>query len=105
VLSDRPRHVVKEVADERVQVRRETTPAVHVNDNRVDVRFDLTIRARHGSEQQAVQELHPMRYLFLPELDLLFSRTGFVRESAHAWLAEEAPSDSRWYACVVARAS
>jgi hypothetical protein len=88
-----------------VQVRRETTPIVHVNDNRVDVRFDLVIQARHGNERQTVQELHPMRYLFLPELDAFFGRTGFVRESAHAWLSDDAPSDGRWYACVVARAT
>jgi SAM-dependent methyltransferase len=102
VLSDRPRHVVKTVADERIEVRRETTPTVHVNDNRVDVLFDVTIRARDDGAEQRLQELHPMRYLFLPELDMLFAQTGFERCGARTWMKSEAPDDRSWYASVSA---
>src|SRR5205085_1886281 len=71
VLSDRPRHVVKEVADDRISVRRTTTPTMHFDADRVDVRFDVAIRAADGSGGREVVELHPMRYLFLPEIDLV----------------------------------
>lgn len=104
VLSDRPRHVVKTVSDERIEVRRETTPTVQVNDNRVDVRFDVHIRAREGGAEQQLHELHPMRYLFLPELDALFAQTGFERIGARAWMSDVAPDDRSWYASVTARA-
>jgi SAM-dependent methyltransferase len=104
VLSDRPREVVKEVEDARILVRRDTTPVVHVNDDRVDVRFDVTIRARDGGAEQRVQEVHPMRYLFLPEIDLFCERAGFERTAARAWLSDHAPSDRSWYACVACRA-
>jgi SAM-dependent methyltransferase len=109
VLSDRPRQVVKTVADERIEVRRETTPTLHPNHNRVDVRFDVLITARAPSGSapgagdpatQRVQEVHPMRYLFLPEIDLLAAQTGFRRVAARAWLREDAPDDRSWYACV-----
>lgn len=104
VLSDRPRHVVREVGDERIAVRRETVPVMRVNDNRVDVRFHVTISARDGSAERTVEEVHPMRYLFLPEIDLLLARAGFDRADARAWLRDDAPSDATWYACVAARA-
>ena len=105
VLTDRPRHVVREVADDRIAVRRETTPTVHVNANRVDVRFDVTIRAQDGSAVQSFDEVHAMRYLFLPELDALFAQTGFERSAARGWLSATEPDDRTWYACVVARAA
>jgi SAM-dependent methyltransferase len=105
VLSDRPRHVVKEVRDDRITVRRETTPSMHLADNRVDVRFDVTITPHGGGAPQVVHEVHPMRYLFLPELDLCFAHTGFRRRAARAWLADTPPDDRSWYACVVAAAA
>jgi SAM-dependent methyltransferase len=105
VLSDRPRHVVKTVSDERIEVRRETTPTLHPNHNRVDVRFDvlITARAAAGDAQanaQRLHEVHPMRYLFLPEIDLLAAQTGFRRLAARAWLRDEPPDDRSWYASV-----
>lgn len=104
VLSDRPRHVTKQVADERIEVERLTTPTMHVNANRVDVRFDVKIRSRSDGRVQTLSELHPMRYLFLPELDLLLQGAGMQRVAARAWLRDEAPDDRSWYACVVAEA-
>lgn len=102
VLSDRPRHVVKEAGDERIAVRRVTVPSVHVNDNRVDVHFHVHIRALDGSGERTLDEVHPMRYLFLPEIDLLLAQAGFERTDARAWLRDDAPSDGSWYACVAA---
>ena len=102
VLSDRPRHVRKQVADERIAVERVTTPTVHVNANRVDVQFDVTIRALADGRVQTLTELHPMRYLFLPELDLLLQAAGLRRVAARAWLRDTEPGDDSWYACVVA---
>jgi SAM-dependent methyltransferase len=104
VLSDRPREVVRTVADDRIEVRRATTPTMQVNANRVDVRFDVTIRARDGGAEQVLHEVHPMRYLFLPELDLAFAQTGFERSGARAWMRDEAPDDRSWYASVSALA-
>lgn len=104
VLSDRPRHVIKEVADERIVVRRQTTPTLHVNDNRVDVRFDITITAREGAAVRQVVEEHPMRYLFLPEIDAFAEAAGFVCRAARAWMRDEPPSDRTWYASIVLEA-
>jgi SAM-dependent methyltransferase len=105
VLSDRPRLVSKEVGDTRIQVQRRTTPTVQVNANRVDVRFDIHVAARDGSGARDFVEVHPMRYLFLPEIDLLLQAAGFERTAARAWLRDVEPDDRSWYACVAARAA
>jgi hypothetical protein len=45
-----------------------------------------------------------MRYLFLPEIDLLLQGAGLRRVAARAWLRDTEPDDRSWYACVVAEA-
>lgn len=104
VLCDRPRHVRIQVEDERVQVDRTTTPSMRTEDNVVDVRFDLRIRDVTAGREELLTELHPMRYLFLPELDQFLKAAGMRRSVARTWLSNTGPDEHRWYACVVAEA-
>jgi hypothetical protein len=104
VLSDRPRHVSKEVADDRISVTRSTTPVMLVNENCVDVCFDVRVTARQGAEKHAFSERHRMRYLFLPEIDQALQVAGFGLVSSQAWLTRQALDDRTWYGCVVAQA-
>ena len=103
VLSDRPRLVTKQVADERIEVLRRTSPVMHFEDNVVDVHFDVEIRARDGRTEQ-VQELHRMRYLFGPELRRMLGDSGFELQRSEAWMSGAPLDDRSWYACFVARA-
>ena len=103
VLTDRPKNAIKQVKDDHISVIRRTTPTLDVNRNRVDVRFDIEIRATDG-ECRDVQEVHGMRYLFLPEIEEYLRAGGFALEACTAWMSRSAPSDSSWYACAVARA-
>jgi SAM-dependent methyltransferase len=104
VLRDPPRHVVKEVSDERVRVRRETTPTLLENDNCVDVRFDINVVALTDSRSENFSEHHVMRYLFLPEIDERLTRVGFRLCRAEAWLTGRPLNVHAWYGCVVALA-
>jgi SAM-dependent methyltransferase len=103
VLSDRPHRVTKQVADDRIEVLRQTTPMMRLQENVVDVQFDVGIRARDGRHEQ-VQELHRMRYLFGPELRLMLADAGFELQRAEAWMTGTELDDRSWYACFVARA-
>ncbi len=104
VLSDRPRHVVKEAADERIALRRETRPVLRFEDDVVDVHFDVQIRALADGREQQVQECHSMRYLFGPEVRGLLAAAGFELQRAEQWMTGKALSDATWYACFVAKA-
>lgn len=104
VLTDRPRYVVKEVSDDRIRVERSTTPAIEVNRNLVDIRFDLKVESRLDGSVYAVTENHRMRYLFLPEIERLLEQSGFQLLRANAWMTDEELSESTWYGCVTARA-
>lgn len=105
VLTDRPRHVIKEVADDRIEVRRETTPTMHVNSNAVEVRFDIDITSRSADSSRRLSEVHRMRYLFLPEIEQRLHDAGFALVSAQAWMTRQLLDDRSWYGCVLARAT
>ncbi len=104
VLSDRPRRASKNVADEQITVARTTTPLLLVNENCVDVCFDVTVTARADGRTQAFAERHRMRYLFLPEIAKSLEATGFELLSSQAWMSRAPLDDSTWYGCVVGRA-
>jgi SAM-dependent methyltransferase len=103
VLNDRPRHVVKEVADERIMVRRETTPVMHIDERCVDVKFDVDITSRLDDRAQRVSELHRMRYLFLPEIEERLTANGFRTVTAETWMSGQPLGTDSWYGCVSAQ--
>jgi len=104
VLSDRPRIVERVVASDDVEVNRRTTPTMRVNDNCVDVHFDITVTSKSSRESVSFAEDHHMRYLFLPELRHMLGRAGFSNIEFRRWLSSEEPSDTGWYACCIAEA-
>lgn len=104
VLSDRPRRVVKQVEDERIEIRRETTPTMLVNDNCVDVHFDVDVLSKSDQRSQRIAEDHRMRYLFLPEIQQRLVASQFRMQRAYAWLSRQPLNDRSWYGCVVAQA-
>jgi len=101
VLSDRPRHVVREVSDAQLAVTRTSTPRLVLEDNLVEVRFDVTMRAADGRTEQTT-ELHRMRYWFGPELRRHLAAAGLAWVRGERWLHGTPLDDCSWYATVVA---
>lgn len=104
VLSDRPAVRTKNVSDERIEVMRTSTPVMHVNENIVDVNFDVHVRSRLDGREQRVQECHRMRYLFLPEIRQRLTASGFEFVASHGWMSHEPLGEGTWLGCVLARA-
>jgi len=91
----------KKVSDARIEVTRNTVSTMHINENCVNVHFDIDIRARDSIERKQVTEDHRMRYLFLPEVEHLLGMTGFQLSSAQSWMTRKVLDDRSWYACLV----
>jgi len=104
VLSDRPSVRTKQVSDERIEVKRTSTPVLHVNENIVDVNFDVLVRSRLDGREQRVHECHRMRYLFLPEIRQRLAASGFEFVASHGWMTREPLGEDTWLGCVLARA-
>lgn len=104
VLTDPPVFRVKEGEDETLKVERTARPELLPRANMVKVHFSVTAWDKTAGTTEQIEEVHPMRYLFEPELDLLLSAAGFRVRRTVAWLGQEPPSRETWLACTIAEA-
>lgn len=103
VLTDPPSVRVKRFADDSTIVTRIALPTLHPNENRVDIKFQLFAKAVESGMTEELSELHQMRYLFRPELELLAEAAGLRIESCRAWMSDQEPSPSTWYVYFVVK--
>jgi SAM-dependent methyltransferase len=104
VLTDRPAPRIKAFENDEVKIIRIATPTLLVNDNLVDVRYDLTIVEKLSGRCGQVVENHMMRYLFWPEIESLLSRHSLNWIEFREWLSDRAPDQSSWNTFVAATA-
>jgi len=100
VLSDPPVTRIRRLKNDNVSVTRIAEPNHRPNENCVDVHYEIFVDGPQGSER--IQEIHPMRYLFSPEIDLFLQTIGLRRIALLDWLKNDPPSIESWNACFVA---
>lgn len=101
VLSDLPVVRIKRLADEQVAITRISEPILFVNENCVDVNYEVQVRMKCMENAKLFHESHRMRYLFLPEIDLLMEHAGLRRVYASEWLTGNMPSLDSWNVCAI----
>jgi predicted TPR repeat methyltransferase len=103
VLTDRPAVRIKRMADDQTEVLRIAEPALHVNENLVDVHYEILVRDRQTDRVATLQETHRMRYLFKPEVERLFSGCGLTLVDCFEWMSGRPPGCDTWGVCFVGR--
>jgi SAM-dependent methyltransferase len=105
VLTGRPETRIKRAENAEVRVIRLAEPTLDVNRSVVAVSYTLLARNRQGGECTEVRETHTMRYLFMPEIELLAELEGFQIIEAGEWLTGRPLTDQCWSGYAVARAT
>ncbi|MCM1126806.1 MAG: class I SAM-dependent methyltransferase [Lachnospiraceae bacterium] len=77
VLSDKPTVRFKTVHDEKYTLHRVAVPAVHIEENVVDVNYCIFVIENETGYTRLVEEVHKMRYFFIPELKIYLQQAGF----------------------------
>jgi len=77
VLSDKHSLRVKEVVDDGNRIVRIAKPAMHDKENRVDVSYEVMVIHKSGNYVKTMNEIHKMRYFFIPELKMFLMQAGF----------------------------
>lgn len=95
VLMQRPEVRVKRLEDREIKVTRIAEPAMHVNDNVVDVNYTVFIEVNATGKIEQVRETHRMRYLFLPELRR-YQQGEFDELGTYEWMSSAPPSEQAW---------
>jgi len=104
VLTDRPVVRIKRMEDQATRVTRIAEPKLHPNECTVDVAYQMFVEDRASGAVEQLSELHQMRYLFRPEVDLLAQAAGLRIAQACEWLTGKPLGENTWSACFVARA-
>jgi len=96
VLTDRPAVRIKRLEDDVIQVTRIAEPRIHANENIVDVNYHLFIKNKSTGIVEQFKETHRMRYLFKPEIALLFEQAGFQFVDVFEWMTSREPGFDTW---------
>jgi SAM-dependent methyltransferase len=105
VLIDPPVPRTKRFENDDITITRVATPTLFVNDNLVDVRYDVTVIEKSSGRSSEFTESHRMRYFFWPEIESLLSRHCMRPITFRKWLVDEAPDETSWNSLVVAAAA
>lgn len=98
VLTDLPAVRVKRLEDESCTVTRIAEPVIRASENVVDVNYTVFVTNRGDGSQRVIEERHPMRYLFQPEIGDLLSQCGLRLVDGFAWMTREEPDLGTWQA-------
>jgi len=102
VLTDRPVVRVKHMDNDSIEVLRIAEPEIHPNGNVVDVRYTVQVKQKGNGQVTDLYEKHSMRYLFLPEVQLLLEQAGMRLVEHVEWLTGDTPGFQSWAAMFVA---
>lgn len=96
VLSDPPTVRVKRLENEKIRITRIAEPTLHANCNTVDVKYSVTIHNLATGTVEDLEEVHTLRYLFKPEIDLLFEQHGFNCVAVNEWMIDKGIGSHTW---------
>src|SRR5260221_7730773 len=81
VLSDPPVVRIKRIEDDQIQVLRIAEPVMHFEKNTAYVNYEIRVKTKKSGVIDTFNELHSMRYIFDPEVELIGKNTGLIKLS------------------------
>ncbi len=98
VLTDPPTLRKRTLEDDITHIVRTATPVQRVNENIIEVHYSIDLTDKTTGVKSLLQECHPMRYWFIPELKHLAKSAGFEFISMGSWMQDSMPDSSTWNA-------
>lgn len=103
VLTDPPHVRVRRLEDDLIKVTRLAEPVFRPNDNVVEVHYEVQVEDKHSGIRQNIHEMHPMRYLFFPEMEHLLKESGFEILCYETWMTGGPVELATWNSFYVCR--
>jgi SAM-dependent methyltransferase len=101
VLTDPPVVKIKRLEDDEVKITRITEPIMRYNENIVDVNFEVLIEDKKTHLLEKLTEMHKMRYLFLPEIEMFAIKSGLKIVKSYKWMSCENLLSAYWYGVII----
>ena len=103
VLTEKPSVKIKRLQGKDVELVRIAEPTIRLNENLVEVDYEVFVSNSKGENYQSFTEHHEMRYLFLPEIQALADAEGWAVLDSGEWLTGAPPSERTWGVYTVLR--
>lgn len=103
VLIKQPTVCIKRAEDEDYLITRISEPKMNLDENAVEVKFQIFVQEKDSGQIDEFKELHNMRYLFKPELELMLEQVGFKILKLEEWVTGRTPNEDSWGTCFICR--
>lgn len=103
VLNELPEVRIKTVENEMIEAVRIAQPVMHFNKNVCDVNYTVLITSKETGITRKLQETHPMRYFFKPEIEYMLNKNGFKLIDFLSCDNMTEPNGNTWTSYVIAR--
>lgn len=103
VLTMRPEVKIKRMENEHVQLTRISEPTLLYDKNMVEVHYTIFSQEKKNGKITTLKEVHPMRYFFYPELDMLLRQEGLHLEHSEEWITGNPSGPSTWGVCFIGK--
>jgi SAM-dependent methyltransferase len=103
VLSVQPSVRVKRVQNESIAVVRVAEPQLLERENVVKVKYSIWVLNKRTGVTEYFEEVHPMRYFFMPELEAWLEEAGLELVHSCEWLTGGPLNAESWSGFVTAR--
>jgi SAM-dependent methyltransferase len=105
VLHKLPQRRVKCAQTDQLSVTRTANPEILPNQNAVEINYEIIVRNKISGIEEAIHELHTIRYFFIPEMKALCSSVGLELIAAGECLTDREPSLTTWNVYFAGRAT
>jgi len=101
VLSDKPYSRRKRIENDKIIIERKAIPKIFPRKNLVEVQFDIKVQDKRTKKISKFQEIHKMRYLFEPEIEIFLTPNNFKIIHVEQWSTGDKPGFNSWYVTFV----
>jgi predicted TPR repeat methyltransferase len=92
----KPESRLKSFENNDILVERSSKSVMDLQNNTIDVHFDIQINQKNSGEHAFLQENHMMRHFSIPEIKMLASLTGFEVLKSEELITKQEPSLDTW---------
>lgn len=104
VLTQPPSVRLKTLENDKFRIYRFAEPKMLENENIVEVKYKLVINDKKNKSSGIIEELHSMRYFFLPEMEYMLNNAGLKILKTLEWMSiEKELGLNSWYGLIVAK--
>jgi len=94
---------VKRVKDGDLKLIRIAEPDIKVDENVVEVHYQVIVGSKERQTMTEIHECHRMRYWFKPEVERMLIPTGFDLLGCLEWMSDRPAGSRSWNVCFIAR--